>query len=303
MTSNNQCQTTNTANSNTLVMTLTANATPTISIQANPGNTICAGTNVVFTATPNNGGNAPTYQWKKNGNTVGTNSDTYADNNLTTNDSVWCILTSNSVCVITPTGISNKIKFTVNPATNVSAITGNTIGCTLGGVNSLFNATAGGVWFSSNTNTATISNLGRVTAVANGTSNINYTITNAYGCSATASVAFTVAAVAVAPVTGANSLCKNTTAQLNNATVGGVWSSMNIYATITNTGIVTGANAGNAVIRYTVTNAQGCSAYSSYNITINPIPNVPGISYAVGSINPQLVQAVVIISATIKTLR
>ncbi|HET9744862.1 MAG TPA: choice-of-anchor L domain-containing protein, partial [Chitinophagaceae bacterium] len=60
-------------------VTVNTNVVPTVTIVANPANTICAGTNVTFTATPTNGG-TPSYQWKLNGNNVGTNSNTYSNN-------------------------------------------------------------------------------------------------------------------------------------------------------------------------------------------------------------------------------
>jgi hypothetical protein len=60
----------------------------------NPG---CPGQTLTFTATPVNGGTAPTYQWKVNGNPVGTNSPTYTAvfNN---NDVVTVDMVSNSAC-------------------------------------------------------------------------------------------------------------------------------------------------------------------------------------------------------------
>ena len=290
MSSNNPCQTANTANSNTLVMTLTANAIPTVSIQSNTGNTVCAGINVVFTATPVNGGNAPTFQWKRNGVNVGNNSNTYSSNNLTSNDSIWCVLTSNSVCVVTPTASSNKIRLTVNQLPAVpSAISGSTTICTIGGTNDLSSTTIGGVWSSSNTAVATINNAGKVTSVGNGTSTINYNVTNVNGCSQSVAAIYTVAAVSVAPITGLANVCVGATVQLSNATPNGVWISLNNRASVNANGLLTGLNGGQypASIKYTVSNANGCSAFVTYAVTVNAIPVVPTITYAPGTPNPQ----------------
>ncbi|MBK6821195.1 MAG: hypothetical protein IPG85_16975 [Bacteroidetes bacterium] len=48
---------------------------PTISI-VESANNICQGTSVTYTASITNGG-TPKYQWKVNGNNVGTNTNTY----------------------------------------------------------------------------------------------------------------------------------------------------------------------------------------------------------------------------------
>ncbi|MBL7777539.1 MAG: T9SS type A sorting domain-containing protein [Chitinophagales bacterium] len=86
---------------------------PAVLVSANTNN-ICAGTPITFTATATNGGTSPIYQWKKNGNNVGTNSTTYTDNTLSNGDSVWCVLTSNAVCVSTAVVTSNKIVVSVS---------------------------------------------------------------------------------------------------------------------------------------------------------------------------------------------
>ena len=80
---------------------------PSISIAAST-NSICYGTKVTFTATTQNAGTTPAYQWKKNNINVGVNSSVYIDSLLNQNDSLVCYVTSTN-CVGIPTAKSNNI--------------------------------------------------------------------------------------------------------------------------------------------------------------------------------------------------
>ena len=114
MTSSGTCVTGNPAISNTISMNVTAPSVAAVSISANPGTTICAGTSVQFSAAPINGG-IPIYQWKKNGVNAGTNSSTYNDNALNIGDQVQCIMTSSLSCVSNSPAISNTVVMNVSP--------------------------------------------------------------------------------------------------------------------------------------------------------------------------------------------
>lgn len=101
--------------------------TAAVSIAAN-SNTICAGSQVSFTATPTNGGTSPSYQWQVNGVNAGTNSSTFTSTSLSNNQIVTCILTSNANCASgSPTVTSNAVTMTVNsiPSTPVVTVTNN----------------------------------------------------------------------------------------------------------------------------------------------------------------------------------
>ncbi|MBK6821196.1 MAG: hypothetical protein IPG85_16980 [Bacteroidetes bacterium] len=112
------CQLTSTAtcanptivNSNSINMIVSNVVSPTISI-VESANNICLGTMVTYTATITNGG-TPTYQWKVNGNNVGTNSNIYSyiPNNT---DIVTCQLTSTAACINPIIVTSNSINMIV----------------------------------------------------------------------------------------------------------------------------------------------------------------------------------------------
>lgn len=97
-------------------ITINATNAVSVSIAASPSGAICSGTSVTFTATPTNGGGSPSYQWKKNGTNVGTNSTTYTNAGLVNGDAITCVLTSNATCPSGNPATSNTITMTVSSA-------------------------------------------------------------------------------------------------------------------------------------------------------------------------------------------
>jgi uncharacterized protein (TIGR02145 family) len=87
----------------------------TVSASENP---FCLGGPVTFTATPVNGGAAPSYQWKVNGANAGSNSSvlTY---NPASGDQVSCMLTSSAACITGSPATSGTMTMVVN--TNLPA--------------------------------------------------------------------------------------------------------------------------------------------------------------------------------------
>jgi trimeric autotransporter adhesin len=165
---------------------------------------------------------------------------------------------------------------TVSSSSSVAAISGNSAVC-LGNNIQLTDATAGGIWNTSNGNIATVSTSGVVRGIRAGTVTITYTISGACGMnSTTKSVTVNTAAV-VAAITGSSTLCVRTTTTLEESTTGGTWSSTNsAVATVNNSGVVTGVKLGNATINYTVVNACGIST-ASKSISVDcTVPTLKG---------------------------
>ena len=131
MVSNAICASTAPVNSNSIVITITASPTPLVAVTANTPNSICAGTNVTFTANPSNGG-TPTYQWKKGAAIIsGATSLTYTTNAIASGDTYSVDMVSSLTCVTTPNASSNVITMTVNPVipSSVSISSSNTTIC------------------------------------------------------------------------------------------------------------------------------------------------------------------------------
>ncbi len=127
-------------NKDTVIVNVTPNVSVGVIISASPSGAICSGTNVTFTATPTNGG-TPTYQWKKNGTNVGTNSSTYSNNTLVTGDIILCVMSSSLTCITSNPVSSNAITMTVNPNVGASvSISANPAGTICQGTNVIFTA-------------------------------------------------------------------------------------------------------------------------------------------------------------------
>lgn len=182
---------------------------------------------------------------------------------------------SNGSVVLTYTYVLNgityisSINYIVAVMPNPTPIIGNNNTC-IGSSTALSCATPNGIW-SGNSN-VNISNTGIVTGIHAGSLNINYTVSNIYGCSASSTLLFTVnsnpAVPSIAYGAGVNpqagapagSFCKGRSFNLIGFPSGGVWSSQNSsVATISNTGNVNLITTGTASIKYSFTNSNGCT--------------------------------------------
>ena len=179
-----------------------------------------------------------------------------------------------------PTTCFATAPATVNPLPVVTAIMGTTNECA-GSGSSLSDATATGVWSSTNPTIATIDIAGNVNGITAGIVTISYTVTNGFGCIAAATTPDTVNALPVVPAIGGPAMdCIGQAVTLTNSTTGGVWSSADItIATIDAAmGTLTGVTAGTVDITYTVTSLANCVTAVSTNETINPSPAVSPVS-------------------------
>lgn len=156
-----------------------------IAASANP---VCAGSSVIFTATPTNGGTSPTYQWQLNGvNIPSATSSTYTSSGLANGNSITCVLTKDNTqtCGTGSPATSNTVTMVVNP---LPTITG-TLSVCAGSATQLTGSGTAALtdpWVSASTGVATINSTGLVSGVSAGTSVITYTNNN--GCSITATV-------------------------------------------------------------------------------------------------------------------
>lgn len=114
MTSNSSCATTPNATSNVVSISVTNPGPASVTISA-PSTSICAGGQVTFTANPANGGATPSYQWKLNGQDIGTNSNTFSSSTLADGNTISCVMTSSSSCVTGSPATSNAITLKVYP--------------------------------------------------------------------------------------------------------------------------------------------------------------------------------------------
>ena len=90
------CAIPDSAQSDTITMTVVTSEDPLVTITANPGDSVCAGSSVTFTAHPVFGGFTPFYRWTKDGINVATGSEyTFTPG---AGDSVYCMMGSSSSC-------------------------------------------------------------------------------------------------------------------------------------------------------------------------------------------------------------
>ena len=163
--------------------------------------------------------------------------------------------------------------FTVNPSGNAGTISGPTNVCVNASILLTTTGTSGGTWVSGSPS-ATVNAFGLVTGVSAGSATIYYFVANTCGSSfATYNVNVSPAANA-GTISGASTVCKNSTVSLTtNGSTGGTWSTNNpAIAIVDVNGVVLGTGVGTATITYTVVSACA-TASTSAAITVNPVPN------------------------------
>ncbi len=119
MTENTKCGTAFKDTSNEVKMTVLPWLAPSVSITSNPTTPLSPNELITFTAIPVNAGNNPKYQWQRNSSdVVGATSSVWATQQLSNNDSISVILTSDYRCPQPKTAGSNKIKVIVLTGVN-----------------------------------------------------------------------------------------------------------------------------------------------------------------------------------------
>jgi hypothetical protein len=166
--------------------------TPAITITA-PTSTICAGTQVTFTAT---GTIIPgsSLQWKVDGVNVGTNSTTFSTAALTNGAAVTCVLTTNNSC-IAPTVSSNAYTMTVSSGqASILAVSANPTTVCAGTASTLTASGMGNLVYTWSPN-ATLSNTTGSSVAATPSVSTTYTVVasdTVTGCSNSGQVTITV---------------------------------------------------------------------------------------------------------------
>ncbi|MEO8768574.1 MAG: T9SS type B sorting domain-containing protein [Ferruginibacter sp.] len=182
------CFTSTNALSNSLTIQSNPPLSPSVTIAANPGNTVCPATIVVFTATASNTGTGTiNYDFEVNGTGVQNSSSNVYSSTVSNGDMITCVisLTGSVTCLTSVTAISNSITMSidansgnvqVNAGTNVTISAGETV--QLNGIGD-----AGTYLWSPSTGLSATNILNPIASPIV-TTTYTLTITNDYGCSA-----------------------------------------------------------------------------------------------------------------------
>lgn len=260
--SSSTCAVTSTALSNAITMSVNSVLVPAVTFTIGTGsNPMCAGAALSFSASPVNGGPAPTYQWKLNGANVGSNSATFSPLSPAGNSTVSLVMTSNFACASPATATSAAMVLTVNPIPPTPTITpsGTLQLCSGNSLTLSSSAATGNSW----TGGSTTQNLVVSTAGV-------YTVTQSLNnCQSASSAPVTVSVIpSPSPVlVPAGPFCKDDApAQLQGNPAGGTFSGTAINAGAFSPSL---AGAGTFVLTYELTASNGCKGISTATVDVS----------------------------------
>lgn len=228
---------------------VTVSTTPTVASISGP-DTVCAGATITL-INPTTGG-----MWTSSAAgiaTVASGTGTVTGISAGVSAITYTLTTSCGTATTSRT-------VTVIPLPTVAPISGPNVICDDNGID-LTNPTPGGVWSSTNTSIAVVSATGHVNGFPYGVDTIMYTVSNGCGTAAALHTVTVMTLPAISPISGPNTVCRDSTITLTDTTSGGTWSStFTSITTVGATGIVTGITAGTDTIRYSKTNACGTAS-------------------------------------------
>jgi hypothetical protein len=248
---------------------------PTAVIQTPLATSICQGESMNLQSSA-----AVSYAWSNGGTTqnIAVNSSAVGTVNYTVT------VTGTNACTAT----SAPVAITVIPVPTIAAITGtgNYPNFCLGNTSNLSNATANGIWSSSNTNVLTVNPLsGSANTLTIGTATVSYYVANIPGClnpnpgTATATITVSTPPAAFITPSGSTTFCQGGSVTLSAPT--GVGYNY-LWSTGATTQTITAATSGTYSL--TVTATGGCSV-TSLPTTVNVLPIPTATIYPTGAIN------------------
>ncbi len=255
-------------------VTIINKVSPTIIVSASQLS-VCAGTDITYSASTTFAGTNPSFIWMKNGTAVGTNDSTYTDTSTANNDSIYCILTSNMQCA-SPTQLNSNIIVIAVQTIPTAGITtnGNATFCQGDSLALYATAGAGNYSWLLNKNLLITSTDSIYYAKSSG----DYQVIVSNGICADTSAIFTIQVlpVPVAKITpsGAQTFCQGDSVILYASTSIGY-----TYQWYDGTNAISGATdsiyipkiAGSYIVK--VSNGTCASASSSVNVTVNSLPS------------------------------
>ncbi len=265
MTSNSTCANPNTATSPALQITISPSVAPAVNISSTPsGNSFCARTAINFSATPTNGGTAPTYEWRVNGNLVSGQNTSSFTLNLSATSSITATLVSNAVCANPATAISQAIAIGITAPPVVTAQNDTSV-CEATGIITLRANPQGGVWSGQN-----VSSAGVFTPATPGNFKAYYNFTDpGTTCTGIDSVTITVQLRPNVSFPTQQPICANATPrQLSATPAGGVWNGTGVTSGGLFNPTLTGP--GQQTVTYSVS-FNNCEATRTLVIDVTPL--------------------------------
>ena len=170
------------------------------------------------------------------------------------------------------------VPFTVVTTPLAGSISGPTVVCMYSTI-TLSETVSGGRWSAGGVDASAAAG-GLITGLNAGVDTVRYIDSNACGVAIAMHPITINASPTLAPISGSSSLCAGAVITLSDAVSGGAWSATNGHASVTGSGIITGASGGTDTIHYAKSNFL-CTTVVGKVITVIPFPSagvITGVS-------------------------